>query len=98
MKAQKNFSHGKRKRSRELTKIYLEGGGLPKNHFWLVATQKERIGEQLNYFWNMCPKPFSWAKNKRKRFSDGKSRGPLLEGVALNSWSYIPFAFLLIQF
>ena len=40
MKAQKNFLHGKRKRSRELTKIYLEGGGLPKNHFWLVATQK----------------------------------------------------------
>ena len=26
----------------------------------------------------MCPKPFSWAKNKRKLFSDGKSRGPLL--------------------
>ena len=31
----------------------------------------------------MCPKPFSWAKNKRKRFSDGKSRGPLLARVAL---------------
>ena len=25
-------------------------GGLAKNHFWLVATQKNRIGEQLNYF------------------------------------------------
>ena len=48
-----------------------------------VATQKERIGEQLNYFWNMCPKPFSWAKNKRKLFSVGKSRGPLLARVAL---------------
>ena len=78
--------------------IAVHRGGLAKNHFWLVATQKKRIGEQLNYFWNMCPKPFSWAKNKRKRFSDGKSRGPLLEGVALNSWSHIPFAFLLIQF
>ena len=32
----------------------------------------------------MCPKPFSWAKNKRKRFSDGKSRGPLLTRVTLN--------------
>ena len=31
----------------------------------------------------MCPKPFSWAKNKRKLFSDGKSRGPLLAGAAL---------------
>ena len=58
-------------------------GGLAKNHFWLVATQKKRIGEQLNYFWNMCPKPFSWAKNKRKLFSVGKSRGPLLARVAL---------------
>ena len=31
----------------------------------------------------MCPKPFSWAKNKRKLFSDGKSRGPVLARVAL---------------
>ena len=31
----------------------------------------------------MCPKPFSWAKNKRKLFSDRKSRGPLLAGAAL---------------
>ena len=23
---------------------------LAKNHFWLVVTQKKRIGEQLNYF------------------------------------------------
>ena len=38
----------------------------------------------------MCPKPFSWAKNKRKLFSDGKSRGPLLARVALKTlllWS-----------
>ena len=33
----------------------------------------------------MCPKPFSWAKNKRKLFSDGKSRGPLLAGAALKT-------------
>ena len=35
----------------------------------------------------MCPKPFSWAKKKRKkrkRFSDGKSIGPLLARAALN--------------
>ena len=31
----------------------------------------------------MCPKPFSWAKNKRELFSDGKSRGPLLARAAL---------------
>ena len=24
--------------------------GLAKNDFWLVATQKKRIGEELNYF------------------------------------------------
>ena len=65
--------------------IAVHRGGLAKNHFWLVATQKKRIGEQLNYFWNMCPKLFSWAKNKRKLFSDGKSRGPLLARVALNN-------------
>ena len=31
----------------------------------------------------MCPKPFSWAKNKGKLFLDGKSRGPLLARAAL---------------
>ena len=31
----------------------------------------------------MCPKPFSWAKNKRKIFSDGKSRGPPLARAAI---------------
>ena len=25
-------------------------GSLAKDHFWLVATQKKRVGEQLNYF------------------------------------------------
>ena len=33
----------------------------------------------------MCPRPFSWAKNERKLFSDGKSRGPLLARVALKN-------------
>ena len=33
----------------------------------------------------MCPKPFSWAKNKRKLFSVGKTRGPLIARAALNS-------------
>ena len=65
--------------------IAVHRGGLAKNDFWLVATQKKRIGEQLNYFWNMCPKPCSWAKNKRKLFTDGKSRRPLLAGAALNT-------------
>ena len=63
--------------------IAVHWSALAKNHFWHVATQKKRIGEQLNDFWNMCPKPFSWAKNKKKLFSDGKSRGPLLAGAAL---------------
>ena len=58
-------------------------GGLAKNHFWLVATRKKRIREQPNYFRNMCPKPFSWAKNKGKLFLDGKSRGLLLARAAL---------------
>ena len=76
--------------------IAVHRGGLAKNHFWLVATQKKRIGEQLNYFWNMCSKPFSWAKNKRKLFSDGKPGGPLLAGAALNYkfiflWNFISF-------
>ena len=44
---------------------------------------KKRIGEQLNYFWKMRLKPFSWAKDKRKLFLDGKSRGPLLARAAL---------------
>ena len=47
------------------------------------AKKKKTIGEQLHYFWNVYPKPFSWAKNKRKLFSDGKSRGPLLARAAL---------------
>ena len=61
-------------------------GVLAKNHFWLLATQKKGIGEQLKYFRDMCPKPFSWAKNKRKLFPDGKSRGPFLARAALNSY------------
>ena len=43
-------------------------GGLAKNHFWLVSTRKKRIRDQPNYFLNMCPKPFSWAKNQGKPF------------------------------
>ena len=35
----------------------------------------------------MCPKPFSWAKKKRKLFFYGKSRGPLLAGAALKTLS-----------
>ena len=31
----------------------------------------------------MCPKPFPWAKNKRRLFPDGKSRGPFLAKAAL---------------
>ena len=59
--------------------IAVHTGGLAKYHFWPVATQKRRIGEQLNCFWNLCP-----AKNKRKLFFDGKSRGLLLARAALN--------------
>ena len=46
----------------------------------------------------MCPKPFSWAKNKRKLFSDGKSRGPLLAGVALKSREHQLMFFYLYLF
>ena len=68
-------------------------GGLAKNHFWLVSTQKKKktIREPLHYFWNMYPKPFSWAKNKRKFFSDGKSRGPLLARATLKYLFYDAF-------
>ena len=55
--------------------------------FLACGDAKKRIGEQLNYFWNMCPKPFSWAKNKRELFSDGKLRGPLL--VVLKYHTYL---------
>ena len=72
--------------------IAVHRGGLAKNHFWLVATQKKRIGEQLSYFLNMCHVAFSWAKCKRKMFSDGKSRGPLLTRAALDFFFYfVPF-------
>ena len=63
--------------------IAVHTGVLAKNHFWLVATRKKRTGELLNYFWNMCPKPFSWAKSKRTLFPDGKWRGPLSAKAAL---------------
>ena len=76
--------------------IAVHRGGLAKNHFWLVATQKKRIGEQLNDFWNMCPKPFPWAKNKRKMFSDGKSRGPHLARVAIKHSKSSPGVTLII--
>ena len=34
----------------ECISIAVYTGGLAKNHFWLVATQKNRIREQPNYF------------------------------------------------
>ena len=49
----------------------------------------------------MYPKPFSWARNERKLFSDGKSRGPLLERVALKSLIFSicrPAMFLVLKF
>ena len=70
--------------------IAVQTGGLAKNHFWLVATQKKRIGEPLYYFLDMCPKPFSWAKMKENLFS----RGLLIVRVALK----IDFFFNLSEF
>ena len=52
----------------EIYTFAVHWSGLAKHTFWLGATQKKRIREQLNYFGNMCPKPFSWAKNKIKLF------------------------------
>ena len=62
--------------------IAVPRGGLAKTHFWLVGRKKREL-EYNNYFWKIFPKPFLWAKNKRKLFPDGKSRGLLLAGVAL---------------
>ena len=61
-----------------------QGWSLQKS-FLTCGDTKKRIEEQLNYLWNMCPKSFSWANNKRKLFSDGRSRGPLLARAALNA-------------
>ena len=36
-----------------------------------TTTQKKRIEEQLNCFWNMCPKPFTWAEIKENFFPTG---------------------------
>ena len=69
--------------------------------FLTCGDVKKRTGEQLNYFWNMYPKPFSWARNERKLFSDGKSRGTLLERVALKSLIFSicrPAMFLVLKF
>ena len=63
--------------------IAVHMGVLAKNHFWPVATRKNRIGEQLNYFWNICPKPFYGKKIKENFFTVGKTRGPLLARAAL---------------
>ena len=40
--------------------------------------ETERIWEHLNDFLSTCPKPFSWAKNRRTIFFYGKSRGTLI--------------------
>ena len=67
--------------------IAVHTGGLAENDFWLVHVEtqkKQRIREQLNYFWNMCPNPFSWAKMKNQ-FLWQKSRRPLLARAALSN-------------
>ena len=46
-------------------------GGLAKIHLWLEATQKTRIGEQLNYFGNKCPNPLHRQKVKENFFPTG---------------------------
>ena len=51
--------------------IAVRTGGLTKNQFWLLATQKEIIREQPNYFWNMCPKPFFMGKIKENFIPTG---------------------------
>ena len=73
--------------------------GLAKNGFWLVVTQKKRIGEELNYFLNIRPLRFSWAKNKRKPFfSDGKSKDPLTERAAVKSFTVLSSLHLISPF
>ena len=51
--------------------------------FLTCGDAKKENWRTTKFFLKMCPKPFSWAKNKRKIFSVGKSRGPLLARVAL---------------
>ena len=47
---------------------------------WCLACGdvEKRIWEHQNDFLSTCPKPFSWAKNRRRIFFDGKSRGALI--------------------
>ena len=65
--------------------IAVDRGGLAKNNFFGLWRRKKRELDWKKENW-MCPKPFSQAKNKRKLFSDGKSRRPLLARVALNKY------------
>ena len=48
--------------------IAVHVGGLAKTHFWLVAMQKKRIGEQLNYFETCVLNPFHGQKIKENFF------------------------------
>ena len=45
---------------------------------------KKRIGKQLNYFWNMCPEHFSWAKIKENFFPMGSREDRSLRERHLN--------------
>ena len=51
--------------------IAVHRGGLAKNNFWLVAKQKKRIGEQLNYFETCVLNPFHGQKIKESFFPTG---------------------------
>ena len=48
--------------------IAFHPGGLAKHDFWACGDAKKRkkIAEHREYFWNMCPNPFSWAKDIKK--------------------------------
>ena len=74
-------------RAQEIFEIYtfdrFPHGWSGQTSIFSLRPRKKGIGEQINYFWNRCPKPFLWANSQRNFFSDGKSRGPLSARAAL---------------
>ena len=51
----------------------------PRMIFGLWRRRKKTLRTPKRFFFlSTCPKPFTWAKNKRKIFFDGTSRGALI--------------------
>ena len=50
----------------------------PRMMFGLWRRRKKNLRTPKQFFLSTCPKPFTWAKNKRTIFFDGTSRGALI--------------------